>query len=150
MVGTEAFVSEEAETFFLVKVALHFYSYFPFQTIWNWWAQMHLSLQGWLLAGVGRGWGPRQLPGRGGWLCCAGLWLRGVCREMSPSHSAGASGAVVLGAECDLPQEDQGLCGRQRRAPASHSCGWMSRGSFQTWSVALCRGLGSGARQPTE
>ena len=43
VVGTVVFVSEEAETFFLMKGALHFYFYFPFQTIWNWWAQFHMT-----------------------------------------------------------------------------------------------------------
>lgn len=41
LVGMVVFVSEEAETFFLVQVALHFY--FLLQTIWNWWASFHMT-----------------------------------------------------------------------------------------------------------
>ena len=41
LVGVVVFVSEEAETFFLVQVALHFY--FLLQTFWNWWAPFHMT-----------------------------------------------------------------------------------------------------------
>ena len=75
------------------------------------WGQPQWAAQ--LLAGQVGARGPRQLPGRGGWFCCAGLLLHGakascVCREMSLSDSVGAIGAVVLGAEGD-PSEHKAL-----------------------------------------